>query len=164
MAKKRLTQRELSGFSCEKSPLKKMCTGWSNVESGSRLNYEATDGSFISSSFSHLKGKGKKKNCFFPLSISRSEAYFPTLYLNRFSPVADIWEGLEEAESHFIYRPNWGRQGQDLRAWISVLPPPTHKHLLTDLKLRLLSFTPGVSYSKTYVQSNFSICRISIVV
>lgn len=86
-----------------------MCTGWSNEESGSRLNYEAIDGSFISSSFSHLKGK--KKNCSFPLSISRSEAYNNTytLYLNRFSPVADIWEGLKEAEPHFIYRPNWGQ-------------------------------------------------------
>lgn len=73
--------------------------------------------------------------------------------------MADIWEGLEEAEPHFI-----GRQGQDLRGWISVLPPPAHKHLLKDLNLRLLSFTPGVSYSKTYVQSSFSICRISIVV
>ena len=78
------------------------------MESGSRLNYKAIDGSFISTSFSHLKGEGKKKNCSFPLSISRSEAYYNTytLYLNRFSPVADVWEGLEKAEPHFIYRPN----------------------------------------------------------
>ena len=155
-----------TGFSYEKNPMIKMCTGWSNVESGTRLNYEAIDGSFISSSFSHLMPRARKKNCSFPLSIFRSEAYNNayTLYLNRFSPGAEIWEGLDEAEFHFSYRPNWGRQNQDLRGWISALPFPAHKHLLTDLNLRLLSFTPEVSYIRTYVQSNFSIRTISIVV
>ena len=42
-----------------------MCTGWSNVESGSPLSYEAIEGSFISSSFSQLKGKDKKKKMLF---------------------------------------------------------------------------------------------------
>ena len=80
------------------------------MESGSPLNYDAIDGSFISSSFSHLKGKGKEKKLLFStLHLPLSEAYCNnryTLYLNRFSPVADIWEGLEKAEPHFIYRPN----------------------------------------------------------
>lgn len=175
MAKKRLTQWELSRrkcpkrgrFSCEKSPLRKMCTGWSNVESGSRLNYEAIDGSFISSSFSHLKGKGKKKKIAFFHSPS------PALKLIIIRTLSIWTDSLQwriygrvsrrPRPTSFIGQTKVGR-AKIFKGWISVLPPPAHKHLLTDLNPRLLSFTPGVSYSKNYEQSNFSICRISIVV